>query len=362
MSRELAAQYVIQGNHHYENDVLDQAFECYREAARHYADVDDAGLATICIYLAKLLVTEQSFRLEVSSSTKSHDVKDDPGLAHYQLLGDLFRRLGDHEQLAQCTNAMFKLADGDLEHLEASRRGDPVFFVAQHKSASEYIRDLLSDCYDLPIVYPTLNSFPHDIPLDDKFAILSNRRVLTRLHSDCGDRILYHLENGRINRLIVHFRDPRQSLLSWIYQGTNRPESFKDHAELFVPKIPTELMGKGFEDWTDWAFKHFYPGMIYWVESWVKNESRLKKTLDLKFTTFEDFISDTPGFLRDFAIFFGLDPTPLDDALRMSNKETHRNFRKGSSTEWRDTFTPSQTEYLWRLIPEQVAERFGWTP
>jgi len=112
-----------------------------------------------------------------------------------------------------------------------------------------------------------------------------------------------------------------------------------------------------------------FPRTIQWVRQWMDAEKRERDWLNIRFTTYEDFVSDKHRFLEELWSFFGIaiKPEELEIMIKKSDTEVQlgadwSNFRQGKVDEWRKVTTGVHQEKMLRAIPANMAEHFSWNP
>ena len=95
------------------------------------------------------------------------------------------------------------------------------------------------------------------------------------------------------------------------------------------------------------------------MDGWVKARS----SLNIAFTTFEEFVSDRDAFIDRILSLYSGDRRYFDRELALrehAGVDYHR--RSGRTDEWREILTPEQIEQINRQIPDQFWQLFGWVP
>src|SRR5262249_32051015 len=106
-------------------------------------------------------------------------------------------------------------------------------------------------------------------------------------------RNIERLKRAGVSRLIVHVRDPRQRLLSMIHHVERYSDAYlglKQNAfadALIVEKIE--------------GLMSFYLHSIWWLQGWVEAE----ESLEILFSTYEDFVRDRNAFVDRYIQFYG---------------------------------------------------------
>ena len=236
----------------------------------------------------------------------------------------------------------------------AGPRLPSIFLAAIPKSAGSYInntllRGLHFDHYDL-----TINLFPYDLIVWDRWAAFCEGNKVAHHHIEASAPNLWYMRTFAL-KLVVHVRDPRAVLLSWIHHLSSNTRA----AELLPHPVlapPDEYYAKPLPWKIDWMIDHHLQVFTRWIEDWLDAEPAHAETL--LFTQYEDFVRDGAGFVNKILDFYGIPRSRfLDPALPLAREF---NFRKGQVEEWRDVFDEQQRRKASSAVPAGLYERFGW--
>ena len=162
-----------------------------------------------------------------------------------------------------------------------------------------------------------------------------------------------------IDRLIVNVRDVRQSMLSMIHYFNNLRKTAPHF--IFNYSLPNNYFDFSLSQQTDWQIENWYlQKAIKWIEEWLEAEEDPSFYPKILFTRYEDLVTNPNRFFDDILDFYELDRS----IFKMPEKPLFKNqthYRKGSLEEWRDVFTPEQSQKASSLIPKRLLERFGWS-
>ncbi len=157
------------------------------------------------------------------------------------------------------------------------------------------------------------------------------------------------LRRSGISKIIVHVRDPRQTLLSTVHHLSRYP----DQLITLTKTVAHRPIAQQIEELMD-----IYLYRIRWIMGWMEAE----RELGLMFSTFEDFVRDKDAFIQKYLNYYD-GPTDAfsyeESTTRHQGTDYH--FRKGEVSEWRDVFPPREAAYLSSLLPKEMKERFGWS-
>ena len=240
------------------------------------------------------------------------------------------------------------------------------------KSGSVYILSVLHQRLRLPVGEIGIGFFPGDIAIPESAKRLAQGNLIAQQHLPATNRNLITLMQSGIDRLILHVRDPRQALLSWVHfleilkeLGTFVPTEYPLCHDYFSLSYDEQFncekyFSLSLEDKIGWHIEHYLPLIIDWIKGWIRTSENSGWGFRILFTRFQDLKLDHDNFFDTILRFYDLDPSQFDKPLLQPQKG-QMNFRKGMIDEWREVFTDEQIEKASYMIPMDLAERFGWT-
>lgn len=228
------------------------------------------------------------------------------------------------------------------------RKGLPsIILVTQAKSASISVGNIFHLGFNLPsFVYSLANIEV----IQNWVCDYARGGACYVTHLDPSERNTDRIRRAGIDRVIVHVRDPRQSLLSMIH-----------HVSRYQDDLP-QLSKNGFNTGSMSAqiaeLMNSYISWIQWIQGWMDAENRLT----VLFSTFEDFVRDRAAFIKRYVEFYGVSGEHFSfESATRTYEEVDHHFRTGLIDEWREVFPPRETELLSASIPAAMKQQFGWT-
>lgn len=171
--------------------------------------------------------------------------------------------------------------------------------------------------------------------------------------SDINVQILDRL----VGRWILHIRDPRQALLSWVHHLDLLKAENREDALLWVtPTPPPGYFDLDLTDKIGWNIVHYFPALVDWLRGWLKVYDRGR--FNILLTTYDELITDEHRLFGRILDFHGIARQRFQFTPLPKDRGVH--FRKGDPDEWRSVYTPPQIEACNALLPDQLLERFGW--
>jgi len=245
----------------------------------------------------------------------------------------------------------------DLQSRLEAIRVPGLLITTLPKSGTYFISDVLAKGLSIKPLIVSNQYFPYDTIRYYDLKKLAAGNAISQDHFDASPINLSHI-NTFFDRIVVHTRDPRQAMISWLHFISIWFS--KEHADkqLVYPPLPENYFDMPLASKIDWGIKNWLPLLIEWTEGWVK-AAATEKNLKIKITRYEDFIANEAKFVDDLLHFFGVAPErfqrreiPLDEA---------HHFRKGETDEWRRVMTRKQIAEANRRIPRALAKQMGWS-
>jgi len=159
-------------------------------------------------------------------------------------------------------------------------------------------------------------------------------------------------------KMVLHLRDPRQALLSWVHHldWTIGGNELSENLLYVAPQTPPGYFALPLARKIDWQIENFLPQLMAWTEKWVDIADR--GTIPVLITHQDDLRCREKAFFDAILRFYEFD---LDyDLPRLPRTIETTHFRLADPTEWRRTFTPEQAARATAQIPQVFRARFGW--
>ena len=234
----------------------------------------------------------------------------------------------------------------------------PILINALPKSASESIWNKLANGLNIAQAHISIGLFPDCLVVPHRVRELGQGGVVAKEHLPATSHNLKTLQAAGVDRMVVHLRDPRQSLLSWAHflEGDVSKRLLAPIWRKTTP--PAEFFSKPFTTQIDWHIDHYLPIVMGFIEGWAATRDDESAGVAVHFMTFEEFRTDPGAYFESFLDFYG-----IDHGLFAPDAEAEViHLRKGALDEWRECFTAAQADRAWSLIPAALADEFGWLP
>ena len=159
-------------------------------------------------------------------------------------------------------------------------------------------------------------------------------------------------------KMVLHLRDPRQALLSWVYY-LDWTSGLSDTNEVLLyvtPRPPSGYFDFSLPRKIDWQIENYLPQLVAWAARWVDIAD--SETIPILITHQDDLRTDEKAFFDAILAFYRLSFDYTLPSPPRTMEATH--FRRADPMEWMQTFTPDQAARATTLIPVSLRIRFGW--
>jgi Sulfotransferase domain len=234
-----------------------------------------------------------------------------------------------------------------------------VYIFTLPKSGSVYLVNLLHKGLGCAIRSASLGYFPRDLLDWNKMEELRPGNNVVQAHLDASPANLQILRAFR-PRFQVHLRDPRQAMLSMTHHLVRhwRETPGKNILLQVEPTPPPAFYDCPLTAQIDWMIENYLPGCFRWMREWLDVIESGEFGPDLLLTTYEEFVRDEAGFVRQVLRFFGIPEERYEAPAMERTMAVH--FRQGTPDEWKSAFTLAQQTRATAMIPPEWIERFGW--
>ncbi|MCH9614337.1 MAG: hypothetical protein SP1CHLAM54_17050 [Chlamydiia bacterium] len=185
---------------------------------------------------------------------------------------------------------------------------------------------------------------------ETNFRTVVDKKFLTQNHLTATPENIAMLKKYGVKKMLLHVRDPRQAVLSWLHH-LKKNTIYNKWFDL-----PDDYIEMEFEDQVDWNIENFFKPAVQFIEDWL-DFMETDDELKIHLTTFEVMIQDPVSFIQEALAFYDVDGSEFTTPLKPSSG---MHFRKGLVDEWREVMTDEQKELVNSLMPERFFEIFGW--
>jgi hypothetical protein len=235
--------------------------------------------------------------------------------------------------------------------------GESLLLNTMPKSGSVYVQKSLSKILDFGTAY-----------LGNRYGLIDQMNIQDTRTFSCGGFVSQnHLapspENLQVLRhfklkMVLHMRDPRQALLSWVHhlQFVAGGDDTSEELLYVTPRPPIGYFKLSLSRQIDWQIDNYMPQLVLWAERWVEIADR--NTIPILITHQNDLRTAEKAFFNKILAFYDVDLDYALPNLARTMNETH--FRLADPMEWSRTVTPDQAIRAASMIPESLSVRCGW--
>lgn len=245
------------------------------------------------------------------------------------------------------------------EEVEETKLQKPsIFVVTLPKSGTVFIshslRQTLGYDYTSVMVTPT---FPKNIVWPAMAADFMRGGMVSVSHMQPDTENLNALKRAGIVKGVVHMRDPRAALSSWLnfrVDYARDPGPIERLSQVGVP-CSESFRNLPKADRMEHFIETFYRPCLDWITGWL-SVIDTDRDFDLLLKTHDELIGQEEQYIRSVLAYYELSV----DAVTLIEKNSSTHFRKGDNTSWRDDLTPGQLARVNDMLPDDLAARFGW--
>jgi hypothetical protein len=248
------------------------------------------------------------------------------------------------------------IANADLQRRMLVTHIPGLLITTMPRSATYYISDVLAKGLAIDPIIVANQYFPYDTIRYFELKRLAQGHAIAQDHFDASPINLTFIRNF-FDRMVVHTRDPRQAMLSWLHFVSTFDRKNPDTRTFIYPTLPVDFFDLSLSAKIDWGIANWLPLLVEWTERWVK-AAATERHVKIKITRYEHFWADQANFIVDLLHFFAIVPERFQPVV-IARDEAHH-FRKGEVDEWRRVLTPRQIAEANRRIPRSLAQEMGW--
>jgi hypothetical protein len=236
-------------------------------------------------------------------------------------------------------------------------RQPSLLVISAPKSGTVYLNTVFQRSLGLRNVGLCNGYYPRDyVSIDRLHRFATDGNQVASSHLDPNPTNL-HMLTTLLPRWVVHVRDPRACLLSWVHH-VRRLQKEGRHMDLLrvTPTPPASVLNGTLTDCIDWHIDRFYRPLIAWIEAWVEVASASPNRVML--TEYAALHDDEEALCREIAAFVGYPPSSYRHRAAARTMATH--FRSGELHEWQHVFTRDQIRRTTAMLRPELCQRFDW--
>lgn len=159
--------------------------------------------------------------------------------------------------------------------------------------------------------------------------------------------------NQHVGKLVVHVRDPRQTILSWAHYLPSIAKGKVASNHQWAPWIERPLAER-----IDRTIEWFLPRQLEYLRSWAEAIDSGRISIPTLITRQDELLANPALYFSTILDFYEVDPSVFSAPPAPQKGELH--FRAADSTEWRRELPTAQVTKIQDLVPDSVLERFNW--
>ena len=226
-----------------------------------------------------------------------------------------------------------------------------VLFFAFQKTASSFVSVVLCNLLNIA---PTMLSFDHIKPMPAWINAFGKWGGVTHDHYYPSPDNLKLLYDAGIKKCIIHHRHPMNVLVSFAFHFVDKHPD-RERVQKLDENERLE-MARGFLDKEMVSILKYYGS---WWRLWQEEADACR--MQILNTHYEDMKTDQVSFFTRIMDFYGLDCERANlqrilTKLRPKKNNKGFNYRKASSSEWREVLTLEQRTLAERLIEQEFPD------
>jgi hypothetical protein len=246
------------------------------------------------------------------------------------------------------------------EKLKKAAPARPLPFIMLNtlpKSGSVFLLESLRRGLGIPAQKISLGYVPMDLADYRKLAEAAEGNAVAQAHLDANPTNL-RLLRERTAGVVLHLRDPRQALLSWIHHVKNYANLGQLSWAMVTPAPTPGLLAESLPAIIDWHLIHHFPNLLDWIERWLEHAESGAGPKVLV-SDYRDFHADAQESVLRILDFYDIPRWVYIPREIPRDASTH--FRRGQLEEWREVFNPTQQKICAELMAgyPRVNRRYG---
>ena len=231
----------------------------------------------------------------------------------------------------------------------AIEKGIPsLHIIALQKSASSFITSVLAQGLDIPAC---TTSLLHAMIVPSWLRCFLRGGAVTHEHT-FPFRANIALLRTYSAQVIIHVRNLKQVIVS---SAHFYKKYLKESVKSNLTDIQKWLLEAEFSEFIDFFIEIIGPYYGKWISGWLK--AHKEKAIDMKFTSYEDFVNNGDLFFEKITGRFSLSSEATKRLKKTKQELTCQqgmyNIRNMQADEWREVLTRKQQQRVDELIPRE---------
>ena len=233
------------------------------------------------------------------------------------------------------TGDMWRQPNFRLRQNQAVRRGiPPILIVTLPKSGSVFLLNTFSRGLSIPYTYLCPPGLFNDFVIDERVRDFASGGAIAVEHLEATDRNLDDLYRNGISKIIFHYRDVRQSALSYVHHIVSDEITAEPRQAVLGRRDQMLIKSRLFES----TYRRLFAEGLTFLEAWaerIANDSRFEFLV----TNFDDLAMEG-DLIGGILEFHNVPRHAFEWSVIESDKaERAAHFRKGLTDEWRQVLS-----------------------
>jgi hypothetical protein len=236
----------------------------------------------------------------------------------------------------------------------------PIILMSMPKSGSIFLAQSLCRVLQIRLARFGNYGFTQPVVWSKGIRRIRSGNYVCQEHLPASDHVIASL-GILVPSIIVHIRDPRRALVSWIGHLNDLLEAGRlIDAYAFAERV----MPDGYLQWDaerqlDWHVTHVMPRLVHWIEGWVRAHDDPSCKLRIVLSTLEALQADQENALRRLLDELGI--SYRDEWLKQPGPIVgKRNVRRDPSEDRKSKYPRALWERATAAVPAELRERFNW--
>lgn len=219
------------------------------------------------------------------------------------------------------------------------------------------IRDLRKKYKFSDSWFPDKAIFPFNEHLNSPYFIPMETGFVSG-HAPAIDENLIFLSHLS-DKIVINFRDPRQSVISWVHYMTYLQYT-GNYSALLEYRLDKNYFSMTFENQLDWQIDHYFTDInINWIKQWLEVKNNNYFNGEILYLNYEMLVDNMELYFKKILDFYKI-PKSKFIFPRSPKFQNKSHMRKGDKNEWKNILSSEQIIKINNKIPEEWFKNYNW--